>query len=196
MVHFIMKVIFATGNHHKVNEVSRICPSVTFLSLKDVGIEEEIPETGSTFRANAQQKAQYVFDRTNTPALAEDSGLVVEALNGAPGVFSARYAGDEKNHQKNMMKLLSELSTHTNRRAYFISTFCFYENADKIYFFEGKCHGTIAKEMSGSGGFGYDPIFIPDGHKHTFGQLSDVTKDAMSHRKKSLVKLLPFLEKH
>lgn len=188
------KIIFATGNQHKVEEVSRINQHVDFLSLKDVDIVEDIPETGSTFRANALQKARYVFDRKQMPVLSEDSGLCIEALSGEPGVLSARYAGVEKNHAKNIQKVLSQLITQDNRKAFFVSTLCFIDTDRKDHYFEGYCHGIIAHEISGSGGFGYDPIFIPDGFNETFGLLNSEVKDKISHRKKSFALFSAFIQ--
>ena len=179
------KIIFATGNPNKIDEISRLNSGFSFLSLFDVDIKEDIPETGNTFRANALQKAMYVFERNRIPTLAEDSGLVINALNGAPGIYSARYAGEEKNHKKNMIKVLAELNTQFDRTAYYQATICYIDENGHIHYFEGKCQGRISDEMKGEGGFGYDPIFIPEGHEKTFGELPNSTKDEISHRKQA-----------
>ena len=188
------KIIFATANPHKVEEISRINRSISFLSLTDVGITEDIPETGDTFRENAFQKANYVFEQTNMPVLSEDSGLVIDALDGRPGVLSARFAGTNKNHQHNIEKVLSLLRDKSDRRAHFSSTLCFINSQKQVYYFEGICPGKIHSEIMGTGGFGYDPIFIPEGFEKTFGILDDSIKDKISHRKKSFAIFSEFLD--
>ena len=187
------QIIFATANQHKVDEINRINNSDTFISLTDAGITEEIPETGQTFHENAFQKANYVFKRKSQPVFAEDSGLVVDALNGAPGVYSARFAGDAKDHDKNIDKVLELLKDVTDRRAHFASVICFISKAGDPLYFDGRCAGSIHIQRAGHGGFGYDPIFIPSGYSKTFGQLDDAIKDQISHRKKSFFSFMEYL---
>ena len=187
------KIVFATSNQHKVDEINRINSVTKFISLGEVGIFDVIPETGSTFQENAHQKAAFVFERKNYPVFAEDSGLVVEALDGAPGVYSARFAGEEKNHDKNIQKVIALLEGVNKRNAHFASVICFIDRSGTPYYFEGACHGYIHTHPKGSGGFGYDPIFIPQGYSQTFGQLDDAIKDQISHRKKSFSKFMNFL---
>lgn len=187
-----MELIFATHNNNKVKEVTKMLPS--YLSMKsftDINFFDEIEETGTTFEENAQLKAKTIFDKTGKNIFADDSGLVIEALDGAPGVYSARYAGTGKD-EDNIAKALKELEGKTNRKAYFISIFCLILDG-KEYFFEGRVNGTIATEIMGDNGFGYDPIFIPDGFSKSFAQMSPEEKNAISHRGKAVEKLNDFL---
>lgn len=187
-----MELIFATHNNNKVKEVTKMLPSyLSMKSLTDINFFDEIEETGTTFEKNAQLKAKTIFDKTGKNIFADDSGLVIEALNGAPGVYSARYAGTGKD-EDNIAKALKELEGKTNRKAYFISIFCLILDG-KEYFFEGRVNGTIATEIMGDNGFGYDPIFIPDGFSKSFAQMSPEEKNAISHRGKAVEKLNDFL---
>ncbi|WP_413533934.1 RdgB/HAM1 family non-canonical purine NTP pyrophosphatase [Empedobacter brevis] len=187
-----MELIFATHNDNKVKEVTKMLPSyLAMKSLNDINFFDEIEETGTTFEENAQLKAKTIFDKTGKNIFADDSGLVIEALNGAPGVYSARYAGTGKD-EDNIAKALKELEGKTNRKAYFISIFCLILEG-KEYFFEGRVNGTIATEVMGDNGFGYDPIFIPDGFSTSFAQMSAEEKNAISHRGKAVEKLNNFL---
>lgn len=187
-----MELIFATHNNNKVKEVTKMLPSyLSMKSLTDINFFDEIEETGTTFEENAQLKAKTIFDKTGKNIFADDSGLVIEALDGAPGVYSARYAGTGKD-EDNIAKALKELEGETNRKAYFISIFCLILNG-KEYFFEGRVNGTIATEIMGDNGFGYDPIFIPDGFSKSFAQMSPEEKNAISHRGKAVEKLNDFL---
>ncbi len=187
-----MELIFATHNNNKVKEVAQILPSyLSMKSLTDIGFFDEIEETGKTFEENALLKAKTIFEKTGKNIFADDSGLVIEALNGAPGVYSARYAGTGKD-EDNIAKALKELDGKTNRKAYFISIFCLILNG-KEYFFEGRIDGTISTEILGENGFGYDPIFIPDGFSKSFAQMSAEEKNAISHRAKAVEKLNNFL---
>ena len=187
-----MELIFATHNNNKVKEVAQILPSyLSMKSLTDIGFFDEIEETGKTFEENALLKAKTIFEKTGKHIFADDSGLVIEALNGAPGVYSARYAGTGKD-EDNIAKALKELDGKTNRKAYFISIFCLILNG-KEYFFEGRIDGTISTEILGENGFGYDPIFIPDGFSKSFAQMSAEEKNAISHRAKAVEKLNNFL---
>lgn len=187
-----MELIFATHNNNKVKEVTKMLPSyLSMKSLTDINFFDEIEETGTTFEENAQLKAKTIFDKTGKNIFADDSGLVIEALDGAPGVYSARYAGTGKD-EDNIAKALKELEGKTNRKAYFISIFCLILDG-KEYFFEGRVNGTIATEIMGDNGFGYDPIFIPDGFSKSFAQMSPEEKNVISHRGKAVEKLNDFL---
>lgn len=188
-----MKLIFATNNAHKVKEVQALLPDHwQIITLKEAGIFEEIPEPYDTFHENAAAKAQYIFQKTGIDCFAEDSGICVDALNGAPGVFSARYAGVPTDDEKNLQKLLDALQGAHHRNAHYHSSIALMLGG-QLYFFEGKCPGTIAEEKEGSGGFGYDPIFIPEGYSNTFGILDDTIKSSISHRKHSVAALAKFL---
>ncbi|MFV0140179.1 RdgB/HAM1 family non-canonical purine NTP pyrophosphatase [Empedobacter falsenii] len=187
-----MELIFATHNNNKVKEVTKMLPSyLSMKSLTAIDFFEEIEETGETFEENALLKAKTIFNKTGKNVFADDSGLVIEALDGAPGVYSARYAGTGKD-EDNIAKALKELDGKTNRKAYFISIFCLILNG-KEYFFEGRVNGTIATEIRGDNGFGYDPIFIPDGFSKSFAQMTPEEKNAISHRGKAIGKLNNFL---
>ncbi|MCA4783248.1 RdgB/HAM1 family non-canonical purine NTP pyrophosphatase [Empedobacter stercoris] len=187
-----MELIFATHNNNKVKEVTKMLPSyLSMKSLTAIDFFEEIEETGETFEENALLKAKTIFNKTGKNVFADDSGLVIEALDGAPGVYSARYAGTGKD-EDNIAKALKELDGKTNRKAYFISIFCLILNG-KEYFFEGRVNGTIATEIMGNNGFGYDPIFIPDGFSKSFAQMTPEEKNAISHRGKAIGKLNNFL---
>ncbi|CAM3286213.1 RdgB/HAM1 family non-canonical purine NTP pyrophosphatase [Empedobacter stercoris] len=187
-----MELIFATHNNNKVKEVTKMLPSyLSMKSLTAIDFFEEIEETGKTFEENALLKAKTIFNKTGKNVFADDSGLVIEALDGAPGVYSARYAGTGKD-EDNIAKALKELDGKTNRKAYFISIFCLILNG-KEYFFEGRVNGTIATEIMGNNGFGYDPIFIPDGFSKSFAQMTPEEKNAISHRGKAIGKLNNFL---
>ena len=186
-----MKIVFATGNNGKLREASEILgEGFELASLADVGITEDIPETGDTLRANSIQKAQYLYDRLGCDCFADDTGLEVDALGGAPGVYTARYAGDDKDFNKNMDKVLDELqklgAEGEARRARFKSVVTLIINGEK-HLFEGTLEGVIAKEKSGNGGFGYDPIFIADEYPGlTLADISEEQKNDISHRGKAL----------
>lgn len=168
--------------------------SIQLLSLKDIECFDEIPETGGTLEENAKIKADYVTQTYGLNCFSDDTGLLVDALNGAPGVYSARYAGEQKNAQDNMQKLLSELKDTTNREAHFKTVVHLNLNG-KSHAFEGIVEGVITEEMHGPGGFGYDPIFMPNGYDKTFGELPAETKNAISHRGRAIQKLVDFLKK-
>jgi len=194
-----MDLIFASGNAHKIKEIGAMLPNNFQLkSMKDVGIFEEIPETGTTLSENAELKARYVYELLKSKGveafvLADDSGIEVSALNGAPGVFSARYAGEPKNDTANNRKLLFELQNTTKREARFVTVLSLILNG-KRYTFEGEVKGTIAYEARGRQGFGYDPLFIPRGFRSTFAELGEELKNSISHRAEALKKLLAFLK--
>lgn len=186
------KLIFATHNQNKVHEVNAVCSKFKIISLAELNYNEDIAETEDTFAGNALLKARHVFEIYKTPVFADDSGLEVVALHGAPGVYSARYAGAEKNHSKNNNKLLNELRHQSNRAAQF-KTVIAYKNAEIELLFEGIVKGTIARQISGTGGFGYDPLFIPQGYTKSFGELPQEVKLRLSHRSRAIAKLQQYL---
>ena len=186
------KLIFATHNQNKVDEVKAVFDGFSVQSLADLEYRQDIAETENTFVGNALLKARHVFEVFKTPVFADDSGLEVTALNGAPGIYSARYAGEEKSHAKNNTKLLDALANESNRVAQF-KTVIAYKDATTEVTFEGIVKGVIAKQLSGSGGFGYDPIFIPEGYDKTFGELPKEIKLRLSHRSRAIAKLHAYL---
>ncbi|HVG41603.1 MAG TPA: RdgB/HAM1 family non-canonical purine NTP pyrophosphatase [Chitinophagaceae bacterium] len=190
-----MNLIFATNNQHKVEEIRAVLPKdLHILTLKEAGIEIDIPEPHATLEENAIEKAQVINKLTNTNCFSEDTGLEVASLNGEPGVLSARYAGEDRSSAKNIEKLLLKLQTEKNRNAQFKTVICLIWNG-KQYLFEGICTGTILKEAKGNGGFGYDPVFVPDGGDKTFAQMSLLEKGTYSHRRKAVDKLVAFLNR-
>ena len=190
------KLVFATHNAHKVDEVRAILPaSVELVGLAALGCHDEIPETGDTLRDNALQKVQYIHDRFGVDCFADDTGLEVEALDGAPGVYSARYAGEPADFAKNRAKLLAALTGISNRRAQFRTVVSLILN-DKTYFFEGIVKGRIIAEERGVGGFGYDSVFVPDGYDKTFAELPAAVKNSISHRARAMEQLNNFLTQH
>ena len=188
-----MKIVFATNNAHKLSEVSAVLgKDYELVTLREVGITEDIPETGETLDENASQKARYVWERTGLDCFADDTGLEVEALNGAPGVRSARYATDGHDFAANNCKLLRELEGKDNRRARFRTVISLIQGGVERQV-EGTVEGMIATEESGNEGFGYDPLFIPDGHTRTFADLSAEEKNAISHRARAVANLVKLL---
>ena len=193
-----MKIVFATGNVGKLREASEILgEGFELVSLADVGILEDIPETGNTLRANSLQKAQYLYEKLGCNCFADDTGLEVDALDGAPGVYTARYAGDDKDFNKNMDKVLYELErVGGSRRARFKSVITLFIDGEP-HFFEGTLEGEIAHEKSGNGGFGYDPIFIADEYPgQTLADISEEQKNDISHRGKALRAMAQWLQSH
>ncbi len=194
-----MTLVFASANKHKIEEINALMPnSFHVIGLEQIGLNYEIPETAETIKGNSLLKANHVLDflkqkKLNYTVFADDSGLEVEALNGAPGVYSARFAGEPKSDANNNIKLLNELRQFTNRKAAFVTVISLI-NASGIHVFEGKITGTIAFEPRGNNGFGYDPVFIPQGYRSTFAELPSETKHAISHRAKAIKALLNFLE--
>jgi XTP/dITP diphosphohydrolase len=190
---FFMKnqLVFATSNLHKIKEVKELLgKEYDFLSLNEIGCLEEVPETSLTIEANAIQKAKYVFEKYGKACIAEDTGLEVEALNGEPGVKTARYAGDERDMNANIEKLLVNLSNQSNRNARFKTVLAYIDELGNVATFEGICSGKIAMQVSGDNGFGYDPVFIPaefDGK--TFAEMPSDEKHKISHRARALEKL-------
>jgi XTP/dITP diphosphohydrolase len=189
-----LKLVFATHNDHKLKEVQQLLPeSIELLSLKDIQCFDEIPETGETLEENAKIKADFVTQTYGLDCFSDDTGLLVNALDGAPGVYSARYAGEQKNAQDNMGKLLLELNGKENRNAHF-KTVIHLNLEGQSHTFDGIVEGTITHKEQGSGGFGYDPIFQPNGYNKTFGELPPKTKNAISHRGRAIQKLVNFLK--
>lgn len=189
------KLVFATNNAHKLEEVAAILgDQVELLSLNDIGCQTDIPETAETLEGNALLKSSYIYKNYHLDCFADDTGLEVEALNGAPGVYSARYAGGEGHDaQANMLKLLHELDGKENRKAQFRTAISLILDG-KEYLFEGVIKGEIIKEKRGDSGFGYDPIFKPEGHDRTFAELGNDIKNQISHRALAVQKLCEFLQ--
>jgi non-canonical purine NTP pyrophosphatase (RdgB/HAM1 family) len=189
------QIIFATNNLHKIEEVRHILGDrFPLMSLEEAGIITDIPEDHTTLEENAIQKAQYIFRMKKTPVFADDTGLEVEALNGLPGVYSARYAGEEKISSENVKKLLLEMKGVNNRNARFRCIVAFVSDG-VVQTFEGIVNGKITREKSGSGGFGYDPVFVPDGYNQTFAELKSEIKNKISHRAIAVMKLNDYLKK-
>ena len=187
------KLVFATNNLHKLNEVSTILENkIELLSLNDINCHIDIPETSNTLEGNALLKAQYIYSNYKLNCFADDTGLEVEALNGEPGVYSARYAGDIHNSEANMLKLLHNMDGKENRQAQFRTVISLILDETE-YQFEGIIKGKIITEKRGSSGFGYDPIFIPEGYDKTFAELGDEIKNKISHRAQAVNKLCKFL---
>lgn len=186
-------LIFATANAHKLTELSAILPDYDIKGLKDIGIDTDIPETGLTLEENAYIKAKFLFDHTGCISLSEDTGLEVDALGGQPGVHTARYAGDHRHPMDNMHKLLKELANKQDRAARFRTVIALVD-ADRTLYFEGIVNGQIAMEISGTEGFGYDPVFIPEGYHKTFAELSSDIKNTISHRARAVKKLMEYLQ--
>ena len=185
-------LVFATNNQHKLDEVqAMVGDNFQLQSLKDINCKAEIPETGVTFEENALQKSRYIFKNFQIDCFSDDSGLEVDALNGEPGVYSAHYSGS-RDSDKNMQLILDKLGSETNRKARFRCVISLILNG-KEYFFEGSVEGHITHQRSGSAGFGYDPIFQPDGHNITFSEMSAEQKNSISHRGRAMEKLVAFL---
>ncbi len=190
-----MELVFATYNPHKLEEVRLLLPGkVKLLSLGDIGCRKEIPETASTLEGNAEIKAKFVYDNYGYPCFADDTGLIVDSLNGDPGVRSARYAGDHKNANDNMVKLLTELKGQSLRSARFVTVIALIIE-EKTKFFKGVVEGHISEVKSGEKGFGYDPIFIPVGYKQSFAEMPMEMKNKISHRGRALRQLSEYLQR-
>lgn len=191
-----MKIVFATGNKGKLREASEILgEGFELISLPDVGINEDVPETGDTLLANSLQKAMYVYEKCGCDCFADDTGLEVEALNNAPGIYSARYAGPGHDSEANMNKLLQEMKDKENRKAQFRTAIALILNG-KEYLFEGIVRGSIITEKRGNSGFGYDPIFVPENYTETFAELGNDIKNQISHRAEAVKKLIEFLSNY
>jgi len=188
------KLVVATNNAHKLEEIAAILgDEMELLSLKDINCHADIPETADTLEGNARQKAMYIYENYGMDCFSDDTGLEVDALNGAPGVFSARYAGDGHDSEANMQKLLKELKGNENRKAQFRTAICLIMEG-KEYLFEGIVKGAIIEEKRGGAGFGYDPIFVPEGYDQTFAELGNDIKNTISHRARAVEKLCKFLK--
>ncbi len=189
------EIVFATNNKHKLDEVISIFgDAYKILSLNDINFYEEVHETENTFEGNALLKARIIYDKYKIACFSDDSGLEVAALNNAPGVFSARYAGEPVNHEKNIDKLLKEMTNKPNRDARFRTVICFINNQGVINYFNGIIKGSVTQERYGTGGFGYDAVFIPEGDDRTFAQMTASEKNHISHRALAVKELLNFLE--
>lgn len=191
-----MQLVFASNNKNKIKEIQLLLPdSIQILSLEDIGCTEDIPETADTIEGNAMLKANYVTEKYGYDCFADDSGLEVQALNGEPGVFSARYAGEPKNDENNIDKLLSNLKGIENKSANFKTVICLNSKGEQ-HLFTGIINGTIIEERIGTNGFGYDPIFVADGYQKTFAELALEEKARISHRGIAVQKLIHFLQQN
>lgn len=189
-----MKLVFASHNQNKVKEIASLLPyEIELLSLTDIGFHDEIPETELTLEGNSRLKAKTIYSKTGMYCFADDTGLEVYALNNRPGVFSARYAGDQKNDNDNIQKLLGELESVPNRNARFRTVITLIIN-DKEFQFEGIVEGVIVSDIRGNSGFGYDPIFIPENENRTFAEMDLSEKNAYSHRARAFQKMIEFLK--
>jgi XTP/dITP diphosphohydrolase len=187
-------LIFATNNEHKVSEIQSLLPKdINVITLQQAGINIDIPEPYDTLQENANTKAKTIFEITKQNCFSEDTGLEMDALNGAPGVHSARYAGTDRNFNANIEKVLANLKNNENRKAQFRTVICLIWN-EKEYYFEGICRGQIAEQNSGTAGFGYDPIFIPEGATKSFAEMTMDEKNTYSHRQKAVTQLFSFLQ--
>ncbi|GAA4320432.1 non-canonical purine NTP diphosphatase [Mucilaginibacter gynuensis] len=191
----MQQLVFATNNRHKLDEVAaKINGQIALLTLDDIGCHDDIEETGTTFSANASIKSHHIYNKYHVNCFGDDSGLEVDALNLEPGVYSARYAGEHGNHAANIKKVLEGLGDTPNRKARFRTVISLLWNGEE-HFFEGTVEGTIRYEVSGEGGFGYDPIFQPDGYNITFAEMTMEEKNRISHRAKAMDGLIAFLNK-
>ena len=189
-----MNLIFATSNANKVLEIRAVLPQgITVQSLSDIGFTDELPETSSTIEGNSLQKAKELSDRLGVACFAEDTGLEIEALDGRPGVYSARYAGEKATYADNVKKVLAEMEGLTHRKARFKTVITYYSGGQSVSF-TGLCVGEILTEGRGESGFGYDPIFVPEGCNLSFAQMRLIEKNEYSHRKKALVQFLEWLK--
>lgn len=187
----MQQLVIASNNQGKINEIRQIIDSIELLSLKDIGFTNEIDEPFHTFEENALAKASAIHRFCNKNVFADDSGICANALNGLPGVDSAHYSG-ERDDEKNLQKLLDDLADKDDRSGYYKAVICLIWD-DQVYYFEGICRGIIIDTLIGEGGFGYDPIFIPDGYTQTFAQLSPETKNKISHRGIAVRRMVDFL---
>lgn len=189
------EIVFVTNNRHKLGEIMQmISEEFSIISLEELGLTDEIPETADTISGNALLKARYVFERHGKDCFADDTGLEVEALNGAPGVYSARYAGPDCSYIDNVNKLLKEMTGKTERNARFVTVIALIFQG-KEYLFEGIVNGKITFEPRGNNGFGYDPVFLPDQYQKTYAEMDSVLKNEISHRGKAVQQLISFLKK-
>jgi len=190
------EIIFATHNLHKLAEIKAIIDHrLKIISLNDLNFHEPIPETGDTLAENASQKAHFIYQKFGKNCFADDTGLEVDALGGAPGVYSARYAGENATYEQNTEKLLNELREIQNRKARFKTVISLILDG-KEYFFEGKVEGSILPRRTGNGGFGYDPVFVPEGYHETFALMDPSEKNKISHRGRATMQLIQFLQRY
>lgn len=191
-----MDVYFATANPNKVKEVQSVLPAgINLKSIRELGVDEDIPETGETIADNSLQKARYVYDRYGVACIADDTGLEIEALNNEPGVYSARYAGPEKNPEANMSLVLEKLKDKENRSARFVTVISLIDEKGQVSQFEGIVQGKILQKKKGTGGFGYDPIFLPDGYDQTFAEMSLSEKNHISHRGQAIRQFTAYIQR-
>ncbi len=192
-----MKIVLATNNLNKLKEVKELAPQYEWLSLKEIGCLDEIIENGETFEENALIKAKFVSQKYNITCIADDSGLCVDALDGAPGVYSARYAGEKATDQENNLKLLNALKNTEKRNAKFVCVICLYDiQKNKPLYFRGEIEGEILNENKGEKGFGYDPLFKSIYHENSFAEISMEEKNKVSHRAIAIQKLIEYLNNH
>ena len=188
-----LQLVFATNNQHKLKEIKEITGNdIKIMSLGDIGFEGDIPETEDTLEGNARQKANFIFGKIKMNCFADDTGLEIDALDGRPGVYSARYAGEECSFDDNINKILEELEGVENRKARFRCVICLILNGEE-YLFEGRIDGTITIDRKGDTGFGYDPVFIPNGYQQTFAEMPPYLKNGVSHRGRAMEKMMKFL---
>ena len=192
---FPKEILLASANPHKIEELEQILIplGITLKSARDYPDGEEVDEDQPSLEGNALKKARYWHQKTGLPSLSDDTGLEVDALSGAPGVHSARYAGNNASYLQNTEKLLSEMNGQKNRSAQFRTVIAFVDGKGREHLFEGVCRGTIISEPRGDKGFGYDPVFVPDGYERTFAELSSEEKNLISHRGRALKKFVEFL---
>tara|TARA_B100000029_G_scaffold510635_1_gene602605 strand:- start:2225 stop:2800 length:576 start_codon:yes stop_codon:yes gene_type:complete len=186
------KICFVTGNSNKLKEIQNLLSNYKIISLKDLNFSDDILETEDTIRGNAYLKANFINKKYNINCFSDDTGLFIDSLGGGPGVKSARYAGESCNSEDNINLVLKKLENQLNRNAFFKTVICLIKN-NKTYFFEGKINGTISEKRIGVDGFGYDPIFIPEGYEKTFAELTITEKNSISHRGIAVNKLVSFL---
>ncbi|MNK33126.1 Non-canonical purine NTP pyrophosphatase [compost metagenome] len=190
-----MKLLFASSNEHKIAEIKALLPhGFQLISLKEIQFYDEIPETSDTIEGNAIQKATFLAEKMNIPCFADDTGLIIPGLNGEPGVYSARYAGSQRNADDNMNLVLDKLKDKSDRSAHFSTVIALYIH-HKVHVFEGKIEGEIGTEKRGTNGFGYDPIFLPENSEKTFAEMTAEEKNGMSHRSKALEKMMVYLKR-
>lgn len=189
-------LIFGTSNPNKIKEINKLMPSsISVKSMQEMGIDEELPEDQDTIAGNALQKVRHLYSLVQQNCFAEDTGLIVNALGGAPGVYSARFSGPDSTSEKNIDKLLRQLKDEEDRKAHFLTVIALHwEGA--YYTFEGIVEGNISREIQGDGGFGYDPVFIPSGYEKSFGELPMHVKNQISHRSRAVSKLVDFIKRH
>ena len=189
-------LLFATNNLHKLREVQEIVGnSFRVFSLKDAGFTGDVPETQETIEGNARQKARFIFEKTGRNCFADDTGLEIDSLDGRPGVYSARYAGENCSFEDNIVKILAEMMHADNRKARFCCVVCLIID-DHEHIFEGRIEGTILKEKRGLEGFGFDPVFLPEGHTSTFAEMPSYLKNGISHRSRAINKMVRFLQNY